>query len=79
MNGFDLAGFDLRLRGAGESLGTRQSGAMRFRFGNIVRDIKLMEKARDLAIEILANDGLAPAEKIVQKLLGTPMSATAKD
>lgn len=79
LNGFDLADLDLRLRGPGELLGTRQSGAMRFRFGNIVRDVKLMEKARDLAIDILEKEGLAPAEKIVQKLLGTPMSATAKD
>ncbi|MEA2237329.1 MAG: ATP-dependent helicase RecG [Thermoanaerobaculia bacterium] len=79
LNGFDLAELDLKLRGAGELLGTRQSGAMRFRFGNIVRDIKLMEKARDLAIEIIEKDGLAPAQKIVQKLLGTPMLATVKD
>jgi ATP-dependent DNA helicase RecG len=79
LNGFDLADLDLRLRGPGELLGTRQSGAMRFRFGNIVRDVKLMEKARDLAIEILEKEGLAPAEKIVNKLLGTPLSATVKD
>ena len=58
LNGFDLADLDLKLRGPGELLGTRQSGAMRFRFGNIVRDIKLMEKARDLAIEIIEKDGL---------------------
>ena len=29
-----------RLRGPGEFLGTRQSGAMRFRFGNILRDYR---------------------------------------
>ena len=78
LNGFDLADLDLQLRGPGELLGTRQSGALRFRFGNILRDIKLMEKARDLAIEIIEKDGLAHAEKIVRKLLGTP-SATVKD
>ena len=79
LNGFDLADLDLQLRGPGELLGTRQSGAMRFRFGNILRDIKLMEKARDLAIEIIEKDGLPIAEKIVRKLLGTPLSATVKD
>ena len=52
---------------------------MRFRFGHIVRDIALMEKARDLAIEIIEKDGLPKAEKIVQKLLGVPVPATVKD
>ena len=70
LNGFDLADLDLKLRGPGELLGTRQSGAMRFRFGHIVRDYDLMEKARDLAIEILEKGGLPKAEKLVQKLLG---------
>jgi len=79
LNGFDLADLDLKLRGPGELLGTRQSGAMRFRFGHIVRDIALMEKARDLAIEIIEKDGLPKAEKIVQKLLGAPIPATVKD
>jgi ATP-dependent DNA helicase RecG len=79
LNGFDLADLDLKLRGAGELLGTRQSGAMRFRFGNVVRDIHLMEKARDLAIEILEKDGLPKAMNIVQKLLGVPVPASVKD
>ena len=79
LNGFDLADLDLKIRGPGELLGTRQSGAMRFRFGNIVRDFSLMEKARDLAIEILDKDGLPKAQKIVQKLLGVPVPATVKD
>jgi ATP-dependent DNA helicase RecG len=79
LNGFDLADLDLKIRGPGELLGTRQAGAMRFRFGHIVRDISLMEKARDLAIEILEKDGLPKASKIVQKLLGVPVPATVKD
>ena len=79
LNGFDLADLDLRLRGPGELLGTRQSGAMRFRFGQVVRDYELMEKARDLAIEILEKSGLEKAKKVVQKLLGAPVPATAKD
>jgi ATP-dependent DNA helicase RecG len=79
LNGFDLADLDLRLRGPGELLGTRQSGALRFRFGHVVRDVELMEKARDLAIEILEKGGLEKAEKIVGKLLGVPMPANVKD
>ena len=37
-DGFEVAERDLQLRGPGEFLGTRQSGALRFRMGNIVRD-----------------------------------------
>ncbi len=79
LNGFDLADLDLKLRGPGELLGTRQSGALRFRFGHVVRDYELMEKARDLAIEILEKSGLEKAEKVVRKLLGASIPATVKD
>lgn len=79
LNGFDLADLDLKLRGPGELLGTRQSGAMRFRFGHIVRDIDLMEKARDLAIEIIEKSGVEKAEKVVKKLLGVAMPSAVKD
>jgi ATP-dependent DNA helicase RecG len=78
-NGFDLADLDLRLRGPGELLGTRQAGALRFRFGNILRDIDLMERARDLAIDIIDKDGLAVAEPLVRTLVGSPLPAAAKD
>ena len=57
-DGFDVAERDLQIRGPGEFLGTRQSGVPRFRFGNIVRDHALMESARDVAIELLARDGV---------------------
>ncbi len=79
LNGFDLADLDLKIRGPGELLGTRQSGALRFRFGHVVRDYELMEKARDLAIEILEKSGLEKAEKVVRKLLGASIPAAAKD
>jgi len=79
LNGFDLADLDLKLRGPGELLGTKQSGALRFRFGHVVRDYELMEKARDLAIDILEKEGLAKAQKVVRKLLGVPVPATVKD
>jgi ATP-dependent DNA helicase RecG len=79
LNGFDLADLDLKIRGPGELLGTRQSGAMRFRFGHIVRDIDLMEKARDLAVEIIEKSGVEKAEKIVKKLLGVAIPAAVKD
>ncbi|HEY5610521.1 MAG TPA: ATP-dependent DNA helicase RecG [Thermoanaerobaculia bacterium] len=55
-DGFEVAERDLAARGAGDFFGTRQSGLPRFRFGNILRDFRLMELARDVAIETVARD-----------------------
>ena len=76
-DGFEVAERDLELRGPGEFLGTRQSGALRFRFGNILRDYDLMEKARDAAIEMLATEGLEHATEVARNLLriGEPVAA----
>ena len=41
------------LRGPGEYLGVRQSGAPLLRFADIERDIDLLEAARDLAPQML--------------------------
>ncbi len=45
-DGFRIAERDLEIRGPGEVLGTRQSGAPAFRTGNLVRDIEILELAR---------------------------------
>ncbi len=45
-DGFLIAEKDLELRGAGELLGTRQSGLPEFRMGNLVRDQPILERAR---------------------------------
>jgi ATP-dependent DNA helicase RecG len=78
-DGFEVAEKDLEIRGPGEFLGTRQSGAMRFRMGHILRDYDLMEKARDLAIGVIA-EGLPRAEEIAGALLGSGVpEAAARD
>jgi len=74
-DGFEVAERDLQLRGPGEFLGTRQSGALRFRMGNIVRDLELMERARDVAIEVVDREGAERAEEIARKLLGAEVEA----
>lgn len=48
-DGFRIAEEDLRLRGPGELLGTRQTGLTRFRIADIVRDAHLLGLARELA------------------------------
>jgi ATP-dependent DNA helicase RecG len=78
-DGFEVAERDLQLRGPGEFLGTRQSGVPRFRFGNIVRDHALMDRARDVAIELLERDGAERATDVVHRLIGTHIAATSRD
>ncbi|TDR32957.1 ATP-dependent DNA helicase RecG [Hydromonas duriensis] len=48
-DGFEVARQDLLLRGAGEFLGTRQSGLPLLRFADIEMDVELLERARDAA------------------------------
>lgn len=48
-DGFVIAEKDLELRGPGEVLGTKQSGLPEFRIGNLVRDQKILVKARQEA------------------------------
>ena len=52
-DGFEIARQDLLLRGPGEYLGVRQSGAPLLRFADIERDVDLLEAARDLAPQLL--------------------------
>jgi len=53
-DGFELARLDLLLRGQGEILGTRQSGPPGFKLADPLRDVKMVEAAREEAQTILA-------------------------
>jgi len=55
-DGFRLAEIDLELRGAGEVLGTRQSGLPEFRVARLPEDQELLESARARADELLDRD-----------------------
>jgi ATP-dependent DNA helicase RecG len=55
-DGFRLAEIDLELRGAGEVLGTRQSGLPEFRVARLPEDAELLERARLRADELTAAD-----------------------
>ncbi len=55
-DGFKLAQVDLELRGAGEELGTRQSGLPRFRVAVLPEDNLLLERANIAADAMLSQD-----------------------
>lgn len=55
-DGFEIAREDLRLRGPGEFMGARQSGAPLLRFADINTDAQLLETARQAAQHWLATD-----------------------
>jgi ATP-dependent DNA helicase RecG len=61
-DGFRIAEVDLELRGAGELLGSEQSGLPAFRFGELSKDVVLVERARGLAAKLLRK-APAPAQK----------------
>ena len=58
-DGFEIAREDLRLRGPGEVLGTRQTGAMPMRVANLSRDAALLPEVVRLADRLLAERGEA--------------------
>lgn len=55
-NGFKIAESDLEMRGPGEFLGKRQSGLPGFKMANLVRDISVLQLARQAAFEVAQND-----------------------
>ena len=56
-DGFELAEKDLELRGEGQLLGTRQAGLSEFRFTRLRADRELLERARELAGELVVHEG----------------------
>ena len=55
-DGFRLAEIDLELRGEGELVGVKQSGAGAFRFAQLPDDAELLDRARYHAREIVEAD-----------------------
>jgi ATP-dependent DNA helicase RecG len=55
-DGFEIAEADLKLRGPGDFLGTKQSGLPEFRIADIVEDQWILEQAKSEAWEIIEKD-----------------------
>jgi ATP-dependent DNA helicase RecG len=68
-DGFEIARRDLEIRGPGEFLGARQSGAAMLRFADLAVDTELLDWARELAPRML-DQHPELAERHVQRWLG---------
>ena len=68
-DGFEIARKDLELRGAGEILGVRQTGALQFRVADLVRDGALAEPAQRIADEMLRQGG-PEVELLIRRWVG---------
>ena len=55
-DGFQIAEIDLKLRGPGDILGTRQSGLLNFKIASLVKDYNILNNARIDAEDILSDD-----------------------
>jgi ATP-dependent DNA helicase RecG len=72
-DGFELARVDLKLRGPGELLGTRQSGQALFEVADLYRDEAILDEAREEAFAVVeADPGLAaPGHRAMARALAT--------
>ena len=75
-DGFIIAEEDLKIRGPGDFMGTRQSGVPLLKIANLLRDIKVLETARKEAFHLIDRDpGLTepehqPLNKAIHRFLG---------
>ncbi len=66
-DGFRIAEEDLRLRGPGQFIGTRQHGLPDFRYANLARDFSVLKAAREDAFALLAGDPALLAFPVLRK------------
>ena len=69
-DGFEIAKQDLEIRGPGEFLGARQSGAPMLRFADLQTDLHLLEAARRVAADLMADEPEIVAQHL-QRWLGS--------
>lgn len=75
-DGFEIAEEDLKIRGPGDFMGTRQSGLPILKIANLIRDIKILDVARKEAFALVDQDphledpANQPLKNAVQRLLG---------
>jgi ATP-dependent DNA helicase RecG len=55
-DGFELAEADFKLRGPGDVLGSRQSGLPPMRIADVIKDIEILQVAREIAQRLVDED-----------------------
>ena len=55
-DGFKIAEYDLKIRGPGDVLGTRQAGLPQFQLADLLRDEQVLLLARRVAKQVLTED-----------------------
>ena len=68
-DGFVIAQKDLELRGAGEVLGTRQTGLAEFRIAELGRDDDLLDEVRDIA-DTLLQSHMENVQGLIRRWIG---------
>ncbi len=82
-DGFKIAEEDLRIRGPGEFLGTRQHGLPQFHAADIMRDFAVLREAHDDAVALLGADPALETDEhlrmrdAIQRLFADRMSLGA--
>lgn len=72
-DGFRIAEKDLEIRGQGEIFGTRQSGIQSFKLANIIRDIEVLEAAKNEAEYFLIEKRLTKeTSKLIDEIKDDP-------
>ena len=67
-DGFKIANTDLKMRGPGNMMGTKQSGLLELRFTNLAEDQDMVLKSRELAINTIKKDpNLESKENLIMK------------
>lgn len=62
-DGFALSEVDLKLRGPGDMMGTRQSGLIEFKIADLVKDQEILTNARKIAANVIQADPNLSNEK----------------
>ena len=68
-DGFKIAREDMRIRGPGEILGTRQTGEMQFRIADLTRDAKQLERVVKTSEKML-EDNPRTCDRLIGRWLG---------
>ena len=79
-DGFKIASEDLKMRGPGEFTGTIQHGFPEFKAGDIIKDVKLIGYAKQVAIDIISKDPelLLPENVNIKFLINNKYSNLSK-